>query len=608
MPDRPIEILALPPKLHELFDGLVPPRTSGSAEHNERDFLSRALAAYAIHKLGGATCEEAAKAIVDGGGDGGIDAVYFSPATNILWLIQSKYVHSGLSEPDLGEVTKFKTGVENLLEGRFDAFADNPQWKAIRGQIEAALHASSTQVCVVLCYSGISLISEDRKRLFEALRVRFSKDQEDDFFHFRSINLTTLNDWLTGGDDPRGVDAVELEIFGPGLMTQPYETIYGLVPLERLKALHQEHGERLIRTNIRGFKGRTDVNQDIQKTITEDASHFHYLNNGLTAYCDRLELNNLDRANSHRKRVTARGLAVINGAQTLGSIGQCVARAETGGVPTGYAFIRIISLERCEDDRAFAERISHAANFQNQVGLKDFAATYPLHEQMRLALKPHQITYHYRLDDDTPEPDETNFTIEEALTACACLHNTQDCDFVTRVAANRDSLRSLELVFAATELVRSRHERVFPANLSARTVWRAVQTQRIALKGMADGAKATAGATKAFYTYARWIVLAAIFNRIKPEIGEALALSDDEQRKISSAVSEYAEKLLAQAVAKAFASYDAAPGGQQVLTAPRDFQSVFKRQGDCQTLFSALRAEIWKDQNTADRRRGEGHE
>jgi len=164
------------------------------------------------------------------------------------------------------------------------------------------------------------------------------------------------------------------------------------------------------------------------------------------------------------------------------------------------------------------------------------------------------------------------------------------------------------MVFPATELVRSRHERVFPANLSARTVWRAVQTQRIALKGMTDGAKASTGATRAFYTYARWVVLAAIFNRIKPEAGEDLALTNAEQATISSAVSNYAEKLLAQAIAKGLATYDAAPGGQQVLTAPRDFQSVFKTQGDCQKLFAALKAEIWKAQDTAGERRGEGRE
>lgn len=599
MPDRPIEILALPGKLHELFDGLLPQKTNGDAEKNERDFLSRALAAYALHKLGGATVQEAADGVVDGGGDGGIDGIYFSPVTNTLWLTQSKYVHSGMNEPELGDVTKFKTGVENLLDGRFDAFAANPLITARRLQLEAALSDSGTQARAVLCYSALPLISDDRKHLFEGLKAKVSKDQEDDFFRFQTVNLTTLNDWVTGADEGPGIEAIELEILRPGLMTTPYETIYGLIALERLKALHQEHGARLIRANIRGFKGSTDVNDDIQKTLTDEAQLFHYLNNGLTAYCDRLELNNLDRTNQERKRVTARGFAIINGAQTLGSIGKCIAVPQEAAAPSGYAFIKIVSLEKCEDDASFAERISRAANFQNHVSLKDFAAAYPLHEQISLTLRPHGVGYHYRLDEDTPAPDDQNFTIEEALTACACLHNAQDCDLLYRVAANRDSLRSLEMVFPADQAVRTRHERVFPISLSARTAWRAVQVQRIVLQIMGDAARASTGAAKSFYTNARWMVLATIFKRLEPQAGEAIALSDDERGAISAAVSDYAEKLLAQAVSKGFASYDPVPGGANLLRTPRDFQSVFKTQGDCQTLFGALKAQLWTTQNTS---------
>lgn len=604
MPDRPVEILALPPKLHELFDGHVPQKTNGDAEQLERDFLSRALSAFAAHRLGGASIQDAANSVVDGGGDGGIDGVYFSPAANTLWLVQAKYIHAGLTEPDLGDVTKFSAGVEYLLAGKFDAFGANPHWTKILPQIEAHLKNASTRVRAVLCYSGLALISEDRKRLFEALTAKVSKDADDDFFQFHSVNLTTLNDWVTGGGESLGVDTVDLEIIRPGLVAKPHETIYGLVALESLDALHRAHGKRLVAANLRGFKGRTDVNAEIQKTISDEADLFFYLNNGLTAYCDRLELNNLDRANADKKRITAKGFAIINGAQTLGSIVKCFDSAKANEKPTGFAFIKNISLEKCEDDRAFADRISRTANFQNHVGLKDFAAAYEFHEQVSRTLTPHSVGYHYKIDEDTPDNDEENFSMEEALTACACLKNTNDCDFVTRVAANRDSLRSLEMVFPAEELLRSRHERVFPPNLSARSVWRAVQAQRIVLQVMLDAARASTGASKSFFSNARWVVLAALFNRMKPEEGEALALSAKEKTDIAAAVTDYAEKLLAISVAKGFASYDIAPGGVQTLRSPRDFQSVFKTQGDCKSLLGALKAEIWTTTNTTQAQAG----
>jgi len=599
MATRPVEILALPSKLHELFDGHVPLGTIGDANQRERDFLSRALSAYVLLKLGGASAADAANGIVDGGGDGGIDGIYFSPSANTLWLTQSKYIHAGTGEPDLGEVTKFKIGVENLLEARFDAFALNAKIVALIPQLEAALKNASTQVRSVLCYSGLSFISEDRKHLFEALRAKLSLDQADGYFAFQAVNLTTLNDWVSGGDAGLGIETVDLEIIRPGYVTMPYETIYGLIPLERLKALHDEYGVRLVRANIRGFKGSTEVNEGIQRTLVDEASLFHYLNNGLTAYCDRLELHNLDRTNAEKKRVTAKGFAIINGAQTLGSIAKTIVAPANEGPPLGFAFIKIVSLERCEDDRAFADRISRTANFQNTVLLKDFAAAYPLHAQMAFTLLAHGISYNFRLDEDTPANDITNFTIDEALTACACLVNTSDCDLVTRVAANRASLMSLDVVYPDDLLCPSRHERVFPQGLSARTAWRAVQVQRLVLQVMSDSSKASSGANKAFYTNAKWVVLAAIFNRLKPEAGEALALSVDETAAVTAAVTDYAEKLLRQAVAKGLAAYENAPGGLQILKTQRDFQSVFKQQSDCQNLFAALKAEIWNPQNQA---------
>ncbi len=598
--DRPVEILALPPKLHELFDGLVPPKTNGNPAHNELDFLSRALAAYVMHKLAGASLADAANAIVDGGNDGGIDCAYISAETNTLWLIQSKFADDGMSEPGLQEVGRFASGVEDLIAQRFDEFRLNPSWQPMLPRVEALLKNAATRVQAVLCYSGLRLISEDRKHRFDALKAKLSHDAADDFFGFKSVNLTTLNDWICGADQSPGVESVELEIFRPGRVTEPYDTVFGLISLEKLHALHSAYGRQLIAANLRGFKGSTEVNAEIEKTIGEEPNLFLYLNNGLTAYCDRLEDDNRDRLNLEQKRYTARGFSIINGAQTLGSVASVVGTVADGQPkPNGFAFIKIISLEKCDDDRAFADRISRTANFQNHVGLKDFAAAYPLHAQMAQTLRPHGIHYHFKIDEDTPPTDAENYTIDEALTACACLKNAQDCDFVTRVAANRPSLLSLDMIYPEIDLLRSRHERVFPPDLSARTVWRAVQAQRIVLQVMADSAKASTGANKAFYTNAKWIVLAAVFNWLKPELGEALALSPAELATVTAAVTGYAEMLLAQAVAKGFAAYEAAPGGLQVLKTQRDFQSVFKQQNDCQILFNALKAEIRKNDNLA---------
>jgi hypothetical protein len=171
--------------------------------------LSRSLAAYAVHKLAKCSLDEAVMSVVDGGGDGGIDAIFYAADDATFFVVQSKYIAKGCGEPDLGEVTKFKTGLENLLPGKFEAFSQNAAWNKRLPQIKVQM-SDAVQVRVVLVYSGIHTVSEDRLRLFEDLKQRFSP--HDDYLEVQFCNLTTIHGWLTGADLPIGVDRVDLTL------------------------------------------------------------------------------------------------------------------------------------------------------------------------------------------------------------------------------------------------------------------------------------------------------------------------------------------------------------------------------------------------------------
>lgn len=513
----PVEMLHLPESLRTLFNGKLAEAATGTTEEREKNFQSRALAALAIHKLSGATLDEAIACIVDGGGDGGIDAVFHSVNTHTLWVAQSKFITTGRGEPDLGDVTKFKTGLENLLQGNFDAFRANTAWSQLIPQLEAVFTDGGLQVRAVLVYSGINLVSEDRRRLFEDLKRRFSPDS--DYLDVRVCGLTTVHDWLTGADQGPGVPEVELTLIKPGWVKEPYETVYGLLPLADLARLYVHHGRRLIAANIRAYKGKTEVNEQIVHTIREEPGHFFYLNNGLTAYCQRLEVHNLDRANAEQKRIKGYGFSIVNGAQTLASVAQSIAAATPP--PQGFVFLKIISLERYEDDREFAARITRSTNFQNQIGLRDFVALDDQQEAIANQLTLSGITYYYKQDAEAPAPDATNFTLEEATTACACLVQQNDCDFCARVLSNRQSLWSMDEIYPSGEMLRSRHSRVFRPDRSARAVWRAVQAQRLVIKAMQDNTRASNGVRKVFFENVRWLILNVVFLKLRPDQGEA---------------------------------------------------------------------------------------
>ena len=104
-------------ELDSLFTGLII-GVGNDAPARRSNFLSKSVAAYVLVREAGATVQEAALAVVDGGGDHGLDAVYVA-VNDVLWLVQAKYITSGRGEPDLGDVSKgplFKSKISKRIQ------------------------------------------------------------------------------------------------------------------------------------------------------------------------------------------------------------------------------------------------------------------------------------------------------------------------------------------------------------------------------------------------------------------------------------------------------------------------------------------------------------
>ena len=121
-------------------------------------------------------------------------------------------------------------------------------------------------------------------------------------------------------------------------------------------------------------------------------------------------------------------------------------------------------MERCDDDRAFAERITRCTNTQNEILARDYVALDPEQERIANQLNPSNITYHYKISDEAIPQDAFNFSILESTTAAACLiqGNTAP-EFIARILSNRKSLWDREIPVGETI---SRYARVFHSSLS----------------------------------------------------------------------------------------------------------------------------------------------
>jgi len=89
-----------------------------AADHRKGAFLSRAVAALALVHAAGVSPDVAAKAVVDGYGDNGIDAIHYDEADRLLYIVQSKWDGDGTGSVELGEAQKFVAGVRDLVHPR----------------------------------------------------------------------------------------------------------------------------------------------------------------------------------------------------------------------------------------------------------------------------------------------------------------------------------------------------------------------------------------------------------------------------------------------------------------------------------------------------------
>lgn len=147
-------------------------------------------------------------------------------------------------------------------------------------------------------------------------------------------------------------------------------------------------------------------------------------------------------------------------------------------------------------------------------------------------------------------------------------------------------------IYPAEELLRSHYSRVFRPDPSARTVWRAVQTQRLVIESMQSNARASSGVRKTFFVNARWLVLNVIFLKLHPEQGDSLRLTTEEITAVSRQAVEVAEALWEICVTQGYVSRKTITGGTEQFEQDRHFLSVFSSTSDCQLLRNGLLAKL----------------
>lgn len=464
-------------------------------EEVERMLLSRSLAAFAVSELLETSPIEACADITDGFGDNGIDAIGIDSQTGIVVVVQSKWVEKGQDAPSLGDVEKFAHGFRDLIAPRFDRFNSSIQSK--QGELIAALDNPDVKFVLALAYSGSQPLGNNSAQVLDDLLLE--TNDVSDVVTLEILDQRRLHDLIRKGVAGKAPDlAVTLHHWG--VVEDPFKAFYGQVDAADIADWWATHRDSLFDRNLRKFIHDSSVNSAIEATALQSPEYFWYFNNGVTVLCEEIAKAPVGGGSRKSGNFVFKGATVVNGAQTVGSLGRAAAQSPAS-VEDARVLARFISLQDVPAD--FATEVTRATNTQNRVERRDFVALDVTQERLKLDLKLEQGK-HYAIKTGEPDPErDKGCTVVEATVALACADSAE-----LAVQAKREIGRLWE------DVTKPPYKTLFRSNLSATEMWNAVQVLRTVDDVLKNKQKTLTGRDRSVVVHGNRLIAHLVFSRL----------------------------------------------------------------------------------------------
>lgn len=433
-----------------------------NATGNELDnfFLSRGLAAYTVQFLAATDMDGAASSVTDGGGDNGIDALYYDDAEKVLYLVQAKWIHSGIGEPENGEVKKFVSGVRDLFNMRFERF--NQKVNAKKDIVVRALNDPYTKYVVAVSYTGLSRLAEPSARDLDDLATEMNDPTE--VLRVTPLNQSDIHTSLTVGLTGEPIN-LDIGVKAWGRVQEPQAAYYGQLNAVQIVDWWTKYRTRLFAKNLRGVLGDTDVNNEMRYTLEHEPKNFWYFNNGITIIAKKVTKTMAGGGDTDFGTFHCEDASIVNGAQTVGTIGRfgegAPEKLEKVHVP-----IRVISVEGGQ--HFFGETVTKTNNRQNRIESRDFVTLDPEQARIKTELAIDNIDYHV-MRAESYTRSETAFDLVEGTTALACASGK-----VHLVVQLKREIGKLW-----EDIAKAPYKELFNRSVAGMYLWRCVRAQRL---------------------------------------------------------------------------------------------------------------------------------
>jgi hypothetical protein len=399
-------------KLRSMFEPHIDVSDLGAKDPDrDQKVLSRCLAALAIYLQTGCTNAEAGESVWDRGGDNGVDAAYFDPATSRVIFVQAKWINKGSGEPEAKEIGVFTKGVRDAVEQDDTLF--DPKLHARFADIALRLVTPGSRVHLVLCSTGASKLAPPGAALLHGFLSELNGEDPQPIASSEVMGLAEVYDGLAS-DPSQTTVPIDATILEWSLVASPYTAYFGIIDGLQLKGWWKTFGRRVVSANIRHALGATEVNNEITQTALLTPEQFWYFNNGITLVAEDVWKAPAGAASRSAGIFSFKGASIVNGAQTVSSLANVDNDLALGNVRVP---IRVIILKAAP--AGFGNSVTRTNNLQNRVESRDFVAQDPEQKRLRQEMAIEGVDYQIVRSEDTVASPNACELIEVA-TALAC--------------------------------------------------------------------------------------------------------------------------------------------------------------------------------------------
>jgi AIPR protein len=355
---------------------------------------------------------------------------------------------------------QFVDGVRDILAVKLERF--NQKFQKREAEIRGALY-KPLRILLVTAHTSTQPFATPAQQkiqdLIDELNVSGPIATSEYFDQARLYKAIT-------SDSEGAKIKLEIPIRDWGVIDKPFQAFYGRVHVLEVAKWWHDYNRSLCTRNLRHLLPSSEVNAALEKTLKAEADNFWYFNNGITIVCDSIDKAIYGAPKRDVGLFKCEGVSIVNGAQTVGTIGTTLSDSKTAEDQPGWIQVRIISLDKAPPD--FDRRITRATNFQNAVRGRDFAAMDPTQQRLATEFALDRQTYAYKSGESDPQ-GEQGCSITEATQALACAQDAVDLAVQVK--------REIGSIWANID--EPPYTDLFNDSLTSQKVWRSVLVMRM---------------------------------------------------------------------------------------------------------------------------------